>query len=261
MRIPVTTASLIFQERMGQLRAEGIQPDDDELAWLMNVCDRMANPQRYRPPTWEPPIFEKGAFRLPQLTVAASSWLTNYAATWYPAGKRMDILSTAFAMAHGEADPLPFPSLHVERDATRAIHVWMERVPLTFRALQKIVMEYCDGGVFVEIKSPNEPQVSVLSADEALDWGPVLARMAWAYKIHPRYLMRLTDDQFLDLKRNMPREDGSQAEAESSSRDEEMVRLVVKAIRDRHLAENPKSEIRNPNEEVPSGECRGEGAA
>lgn len=237
MKIPVTRASLLLREAVQEVVSHGAMPASvldhvDEVAWLYDLCVRQANPERYRPPVWEPPVYRHpdGKLTLQVLSWGAIRWLKERVATWCRPGDEEELLADAFAMAHADR-PEVFEPLYTEREARKAIDAWVHTVPLSPRALKKIVTDYCDRGVVIDVPSPNEPQRSPLSDGEALEYGPLLARMAWAYKIHPRDLLwKLSDDQFEALLKNMPAADGSLPEERSSSRDAEMMRLVVQII-------------------------------
>ncbi len=147
---------------LASLRADGVNPTDEEIAWLANLGDRITHPNHrtLNPLVAGAPVVA-GCEVLWPLTNQASWWL-DLTAGWFSG--EMDLFGVAYAMAKGR-ERGAFDSLTTRRAAVDAVSEWSNTLTCTPAELA--------GGVsaILDNDDPDRP----LDDDSACDFMALLA--------------------------------------------------------------------------------------
>lgn len=230
MKVPTPRIDALFQASIRELEQKGVAPTPSEAVWLHALCCECVRPDRLDVCEWLPPAVTLGKLNLWPLTIQAQVWLSEYASKWFIPGGDLDALSVAYAMAHGR-EPGHFTDLTDRPAAKAAVERWISRLPHTIGQVREAVTRWLGDGSAVEIASENEPA----EAPDALDWGPVLAPLAFHYGMSPAEVMALPAGMVGDLLENLPDRGGRQAH--QALKPLEALRLAKARIAAGHLKE------------------------
>lgn len=240
MKIPTTRTSLLFKSAIQELAKSGVVPDPEDSVWLHSICERVVSTGKKKIAPFSDPVVEINGVRFYELSVGASSWIEDYAYSWWadaPSGgfisswtepnHNLDVLATAYAMAHSR-DKDAFSSLIEEEHARLVIRTWALKIPITFKQLKNAINFYIGNQEYIEIKSPNEPPAKSDEPDDSA-WGSVICRLCKFYNKSPEYfLWEIGETDFMTLLKNSNNEE-CQIKKDKSE-ELEALRLVKKFI-------------------------------
>lgn len=186
--------SALFDAKTGELAARGITPTPRESVLLHAACCDVVMPDRSEVSAWLPPVVSIGPVKLYAVTIQARLWLDAYCSRWWSDDYLMDILGTAWAMAHaGKAGA--FQDMTHKATARIKITAWAILLPITFEQLREGMRRHFGLDDVLKVESPLEPKADV----NPLEWGEVLARACVIAKVSPQDVMTWTEGQLCDV--------------------------------------------------------------
>lgn len=221
--------SALFDASVAALADSGVTPTAREAVWLHSLCEAVVCPDKAEVCVWLPPVVEVGPIRLCAITVQARLWLENYAATWWRDDTHLDILGTAWAMAHGSKEGA-FATMTNRARAEATIAAWSATIPVTVAQLAEGLRRYYGTGTAVQATSQIEPK-----ANDPVDWGELVVRCAYAVKVSPLAVLTWTEDQVVNV---LSRMDGAPVASQPAKlRALEALRLAKLKITEAHKAQ------------------------
>lgn len=186
--------SELFDATVEELVGKGVNPNPRESVWLYALCEDVVMPDRAEVCAWLAPVIHIGPVRLYPVTVQVRLWLDEYCSRWWADDYLMDVLGTAWAMAHaGEAGI--FQRMTHKTKARVIITAWAVILPVTFEQLRDGLRRYFGLDDVVKMDSPIEPKPSV----DPLQWGELLARACVIAKASPVDVMQWGERQLFDV--------------------------------------------------------------
>lgn len=221
----------LFDASIAEFSGQGVIPTPRQCVWLHALCSDVVMPDRADVCAWLPPVVRLGDVDLYPLTVQARLWLDEYASKWWDGHRIMDVLSTAWALAHGHAAGA-FDTMTNKLRARLVISVWAGRLPYSFAQINEALNRYFGVDSLVQVESPLEK----VNADP-MEWGEVLARAAVVAHKSPSELMLWRERELLDVLRAARKSETDQGECDSDKiRALESLRLakqeIIKAFRE-----------------------------
>lgn len=150
-------------------------------------------PDRAEVSTWLPPMVSIGGVDLYETTVQARLWLEKYASKWWGDDDTMDVLATAWALAHGRT-PGVFSAMTNENKAQIAIGLWAASLPVTIAQLREAMTRIFGIGESVTMDSPLEGKNL-----DPFEWGDLIGRVVVSAKVRPDDVLIMTEAQLMDI--------------------------------------------------------------
>ena len=198
----------LFETSVTDLQRAGVALAPFDIYWLGVLCERCVERPGHAP-DFSRPSFVCGGARFFSLTIGAAQWLDDYAAKWWSRESfgwldpdaDMDLLATAYAMAHSY-DPAKLHELTDHTHARLVIRTWASRLTCTERQLVQCIKSWMGDGDTLRVDNPNERKPADPAPD---DWGGTLCWLAYHYKQEPRwFLWNCTDDELSLMIRRAP---------------------------------------------------------
>lgn len=207
MRVPRPKLRLLLESELGQLRAKGIEPTDEEIIWLYELAKERVFPDADRPPSFlvPPVVLGMGTPRelvLHEPTVAWITWLEEYATKWWD---ERDIRPLVYAYAHscpgGHAlfDDRLGPAKILTRQARSLVNRWFRRLPYSMSLLDWACSQIQTvADAHTECELPVECQKRDADATP-MEWGEVVATLSAANGIPPLHYARMNKSLLVDI--------------------------------------------------------------
>jgi hypothetical protein len=167
-----------------------VDPTDDEIIWLYELAKERMFPAADAPPAFlVPPVVlgagTRQALALHEPTVAALSWLEEYASRWWD---ERDIRPVAYAYhMSSPGKQYLFEDLTTRRHARRVVNRWYRKLPFAESLIDWAVAEIQgvpEGSELCQV--PNEC-LKPEATSNPLEWGDVIATMSAANGIPPQH--------------------------------------------------------------------------
>lgn len=183
----------VFESTIAALAGDGITPTPSECVWLHTLCEDVVMPDRAEVCAWLPPVVSIGRVDMYPVTVQARLWLDQYASKWWGDEELMDVLASAWALAHSNEQDA-FIGMTQQLRAQIVIGAWAIGLPVTVAQLREGLKRYFGTDISIDGESPLEGRDV-----DPLDWGEVLARVCNSAKCQPCDVLLWTEAQLLDV--------------------------------------------------------------
>ena len=202
MRVPKPRVHALFLQGIADIQAAGFDATPDEIVWLYDLSERAINPNSNELPAFLDPAIKVGSIWLYPLSIQAHIWLDEYASEWWIDNPRMDLWSSAFAMAHSQTIDV-FPKLTSRVRATIRINAWAFRHLTVSKArLDAATRKLLGDSYYVDIDAPEKKPAE---GTDSTEWGDVIALVCSTYPaMKPADVLALSANTLAGLLANAP---------------------------------------------------------
>jgi len=201
--------------KIRELRARGIEPDLEEIAWLHELGKRVDNPSTSERMDLIGRPVKAGNVWLWPFTVMSHIWYSDFALPWFRASEHVTNYALAFALAHGRGVPIPdtvtrpwserivrrllgihetrtLADLHDRTEALAAVVAWRAQLQCTRDELEAAVSAALQDDP-LEPMPDTDPDADAASTSlQRIDWTRIAQELATATHTDPDYWLSRT---------------------------------------------------------------------